>query len=79
LLDIGLLQLLLRVLPASSLSSATFSSAASVLASLSALLLLLLLLEIGRLVTCRFDRAKLVGLLLAFISPLSSMILPGFP
>jgi hypothetical protein len=71
----SLLQLLLRILlTASSLSSATFSSAASVLPSFSALLL-----EVGRLIAWWFDRAKLMGLLLAFVSPLSSVILPSFP
>jgi hypothetical protein len=69
----SLLQLLLCILPASSLSSAVFT-AATLVTSFSALLL-----EIWRLVTSWFDCAKLVGLLLAFVSPLSSVIFPSLP
>jgi hypothetical protein len=78
LLSGGLLQLLLRILSASSFSSAVLSAATPV-TSFSALLLLLLLLEIRRLVTGWLYRAKLMSLLLVFTSPLSSMILPSLP
>ena len=75
----GRLQLLLRVLLSSSLSSATATAAASPSLSLTALLLvglLLLVLELGWL-ACRPNRAELVcSLLVLATRALTSMSLP---
>jgi hypothetical protein len=79
LLGSGLLQLLLRILLTASSFSTAVLSAATPVTSFSALLLLLLLLEIRRLVTGWLDRAKLVSLLLAFVSSFPSVILPSLP
>ena len=74
-----LLQLLLRILLASSLSSsaASSSSSASTLPLVSALLLLLLLLEVRWLPIGRFNRAKLMSLLLVWF--LGALATPRFP
>jgi len=62
----GLLQLLLRILPSTPLSSAS-ASASALEPVWFALQIVLLLLELGGF-PCLFNRAKLLGLLLVVIS-----------